>query len=41
VTIAGKSHKLSQGDVIIMPANEPHAVRAVRKFKMMLVMVRS
>lgn len=41
VTIAGKSHKLTQGDVIIMPSNEPHAVRAVKKFKMMLVMVRS
>lgn len=41
VAISGKTHGLSQGEVIIMPANEPHAVRAVRKFKMMLVMVRS
>lgn len=41
VIISGKTHGLSQSEVIIVPANEAHAVRAVRKFKMMLVMIRS
>ena len=30
-----------EGEVIIMPANEPHALRALTPFKMMLVMIRS
>jgi quercetin dioxygenase-like cupin family protein len=40
ITISGKSHRLSGGDMIIMPADEPHAVKAVGKFKMLLVMIR-
>lgn len=40
VTISGQSRKLSGGEAIIMPAGKPHAVRAITKFKMMLVMVR-
>ena len=41
ITISGKAFHLKQGDAIIMPANEPHALRAVNRFKMMLVMIRS
>ena len=40
VTISGKNHQLKAGEVIIMPANEPHALKAEDKFKMMLVMIR-
>lgn len=41
VTIAGKSHRLRAGDMIIMPAHQPHAVKAVSRFKMLLTMIRS
>ena len=41
VTISGKSHKVKAGQLIVMPANKPHALKAVRRFKMMLVMIRS
>ena len=40
VTISGKKYHLTQGEIIIMPANEPHAVKAVNKFKMMLCMIK-
>lgn len=41
IKIAGKVHKLSAGELIIMPANIPHAVKALKKFKMLLTMIRS
>ncbi len=41
VTISGKVHLLRMGEMIIMPANRPHALRAVKRFKMMLTMIRS
>ena len=41
ITIAGQPFELKAGDLIIMPANQPHAVKAVTKFKMMLTMIRS
>lgn len=41
IAIAGQPHHLKAGDAIIMPANDPHAVKAVTKFKMMLTMIRS
>ncbi|KUK14387.1 MAG: cupin domain-containing protein [Synergistetes bacterium] len=40
ITIEGKAHLLSGGEMIIMPANKPHAVRAEERFKMLLVMIR-
>lgn len=40
VTIDGKAHQVSAGEFIIMPANIPHSLKAVEKFKMMLVMIR-
>jgi quercetin dioxygenase-like cupin family protein len=41
IMISGKKHHLKQGEMIIMPANEPHALKALERFKMMLVMIRS
>lgn len=41
VTIAGEEFNLEAGEIIIMPANIPHAVKAIEKFKMLLVMIRS
>lgn len=41
VTISSKALHLKEGDMVVMPANEPHALRAIKKFKMMLVMIKS
>jgi quercetin dioxygenase-like cupin family protein len=40
ISISGKPHHLDTGDMIIMPANKPHALKALSRFKMMLVMIR-
>jgi len=40
IIINQTNYDLSQGEFIIMPANIPHAVQAVEKFKMMLVMIK-
>jgi quercetin dioxygenase-like cupin family protein len=39
IKISGKPHLLKAGQGIIMPANEPHAVKAICRFKMLLTMV--
>jgi len=41
ITISGKPLHLSQGEITIMPANQPHALKAVKRFKMLLTMIRS
>jgi quercetin dioxygenase-like cupin family protein len=41
VTISGKSHRLNEGEAILLPANQPHALEGPGKFKMMLTMIRS
>jgi quercetin dioxygenase-like cupin family protein len=41
ISIAGEPHRLREGEMIVMPANKPHALKAVKPFKMMLVMIRS
>ena len=41
ITIAGKVFALKEGEMIIMPANKPHALRAVQKYKMLLTMIKS
>ncbi|MDP2919177.1 MAG: cupin domain-containing protein [Dehalococcoidia bacterium] len=41
VTISGKPYRLHTGEAIVMPASEPHALKAIERFKMMLVMIRS
>lgn len=41
VTIAGRKHNLQEGEIIVMPANQPHSLKAVERFKMLLTMIRS
>ncbi len=41
ITISGKPLTVKEGDIVVMPANEPHALQATKKFKMMLTMIRS
>ena len=41
VTISGTPVIVKQGEMIIMPADKPHALKAVKPFKMMLVMIKS
>lgn len=41
VTIAGEPQQVGSGQMLIMPANLPHALRALTPFKMMLVMIRA
>jgi quercetin dioxygenase-like cupin family protein len=41
IIISGKPFNLKEGEMIIMPAGEPHALKAVKKFKMILTMIRS
>lgn len=41
VTISGKAGAVMQGEMIIMPAGKPHALRAVKQFKMFLVMIKA
>ena len=41
ITISGRPFRLKAGEMLIMPANEPHALKAVQRFKMMLTMIRS
>lgn len=41
VTISGKAYDVSEGELIIMPANIPHAVDATEKFKMLLTMLKA
>ncbi len=40
IKISGKPFHLNNGDAIIMPAEEPHAVKALTRFKMLLTMIR-
>lgn len=40
IRISGKPFHLKTGDAIIMPADEPHAVKALTRFKMLLTMIR-
>jgi len=41
ITIDGNDNNVSSGEIIIMPANIPHAVTAIEKFKMILIMIRT
>ena len=41
VTITGKASSLHEGDMIIIPAGEPHSVHAVGRFKMVLTLLRA
>lgn len=39
ITVSGEPRRLNRGDVTVMPANQPHAVRANSRCKMLLVMM--
>jgi quercetin dioxygenase-like cupin family protein len=41
VTVAGATSELEAGDMIVLPAGEPHALHAPERFKMVLTMIRS
>jgi quercetin dioxygenase-like cupin family protein len=41
ITISGRLHCVKEGEMIIMPANEPHALKASTRFKMVLTMIKS
>ena len=41
IMISGKPYVLKKGEMIILPVNEPHSLKAIKKFKMMLTMIRS
>ncbi|MBT3337725.1 MAG: cupin domain-containing protein [Anaerolineae bacterium] len=40
IIISGKSYNMQAGETIILPADEPHAVKATAQFKMLLTMIR-
>ena len=40
ITIAGDAFHLRQGEMIILPADKPHALKAMKQFKMLLVMIK-
>ncbi len=41
IKISGQLFQLQTGEAIIMPADQPHAVKAVKKFKMLLTMIKA
>jgi quercetin dioxygenase-like cupin family protein len=41
VAIAGRSQAVHNGEMIIMPAHKPHALKAASRFKMLLIMIRT
>jgi quercetin dioxygenase-like cupin family protein len=41
VTISGKAHRLETGEMIMLPANESHSLKARTRFKMLLTMIKS
>jgi quercetin dioxygenase-like cupin family protein len=41
ITVGGKMHVVKKGEMIILPANIPHALQALTPFKMLLIMIKS
>lgn len=41
ITISGQPHRVKTGEFILMPAQQPHALNAFKRFKMILTMIRS
>lgn len=41
ITIGGKEIIVTKGEMVILPANKPHSVKAAKKYKMLLVMIKS
>ena len=41
ITVSGKPMRTTAGEAILLPANQPHALKAIKRFKMLLTMIRS
>jgi quercetin dioxygenase-like cupin family protein len=41
ISISGAAHRVSAGQLVRLPAGQPHAVKAVTRFKMLLIMIRA
>ena len=41
IMVSGTPFKVSAGEMVLLPANQPHAVHASTRFKMLLAMIRS
>jgi quercetin dioxygenase-like cupin family protein len=41
ITISGTPHRLNAGDLLKLPAGQPHAVKAITPFKMLLIMIKA
>jgi quercetin dioxygenase-like cupin family protein len=41
ITLSGQAYALQTGQMILMPAHHPHALKALKRFKMILTMIRS
>jgi quercetin dioxygenase-like cupin family protein len=41
IVISGQPHRVLGGEMILMPAGQPHALKATKRFKMILTMIRS
>src|ERR1700692_2357394 len=41
ITVSGKPLRTTAGEAILMPANQPHSLKALTRFKMLLTMIRS
>jgi len=41
ITVSGKLLPTRAGEAVLMPANQPHALKAATRFKMLLTMIRS
>lgn len=41
ITVSGKPMRVTAGEAVLMPSNQPHALKALSRFKMLLTMIRS
>ena len=41
ITVAGEPLRTTAGDAVLLPANQPHSLKALSRFKMLLTMIRS
>jgi quercetin dioxygenase-like cupin family protein len=41
ITVSGREFRLKEGEAMIMPAGEPHALKGVEQFKMLLIMIKA
>lgn len=41
ITLSSVKHQIKAGEKILMTANNPHAIKAITPFKMLLVMIKS